>query len=54
MFPFWRGVGARLKARLERASGRLAFRIAIAALLAALHLVAFWRAGEDRIGAPFN
>ncbi len=54
MFPFWRGVGARLKARLERVSGRLAFRIAVAALLAGLHLVAFWYAGHDRLGVAFD
>jgi hypothetical protein len=54
VFPFWRGSGARLAIGLDRIASRLAFRIAVALVLASLHLVAFWRAGHDRLDLPFN
>lgn len=54
MFPFWRGASTRLAGRLDRLASRLAFRIAIAVVLASLHIVAFWRAGHDRLDLPFN
>lgn len=54
MFPFWRGASTRLANRFDRWASRWAFRIAIAALLASLHIFAFWRAGHDRLNLDFN
>jgi hypothetical protein len=54
VFPFWRGASTRLASRLDRWGSRLAFRIAIALVLASLHVVAFWQAGHDRLNLPFN
>ncbi len=35
-------------------AGRWAFRIAVAVVLASLHVVAFWRAGHDRLHVDFD
>ena len=54
MFPFWRGASTRLANLLDRWASRLTFRLAVAVVLASLHLVAFWRAGHDRLHLDFN
>jgi hypothetical protein len=54
MFPFWRGSRDRLAKDLDRVAATLQFRIAVATLLAAMHLFLFALAGRSRLDLPFN
>jgi hypothetical protein len=54
MFPFWGGLRTRLARRLDGVAARFWFRIAIAVLLAGIHVFVIWRAGADRLDLPFN
>src|SRR5215831_17243227 len=50
MFPYWSGARERVTT-LARTSQ---FRVAISAFFVVLHLLAFSKAGEDRLDLPFN
>lgn len=54
MFPDWTQARQQLLAKLDELASHAAFRIFVAALLASMHLATFARAGEQRLGLPFN
>jgi hypothetical protein len=54
VFPFWSRTIESANASIARAAQTPRFRSAVAALLVFVHVLAFAKAGHDRLGLPFN